>query len=71
MYMPYAMVNGRRIFAKTPEKCLEFIRKIILQWIEPFFFAFSGGQDMPIYKIKYIKECEHIMEVEADSKEDA
>ncbi|MGE8205879.1 hypothetical protein ACQKP0_15090 [Heyndrickxia sp. NPDC080065] len=26
---------------------------------------------MTIYKIKYIKECEYIMEVKADSKEEA
>ncbi|MHA2890485.1 YuzB family protein [Bacillus cereus] len=27
---PYAMVNGKRIFAKTPEECLELVRN----WIE-------------------------------------
>ncbi|MGM0904462.1 MAG: DUF1450 domain-containing protein [Bacillota bacterium] len=26
---PYAMVNGKRIFAKTAEECLELIRKQI------------------------------------------
>lgn len=26
---PYAMVNGKRIFAKTVEECLELIRKQI------------------------------------------
>ncbi|HFK1549105.1 TPA: DUF1450 domain-containing protein [Bacillus albus] len=26
---PYAMVNGKRIFAKTPEECLELIRNRI------------------------------------------
>ncbi len=27
--LPYAIVNGKRIFAKTPEECLEKIRKQI------------------------------------------
>jgi uncharacterized protein YuzB (UPF0349 family) len=27
---PYAMVNGKRVFAKTPEECLEKIRKQIV-----------------------------------------
>lgn len=26
---PYAIVNGKRIFAKTPEECLELIREHI------------------------------------------
>ncbi|MDR6779401.1 MULTISPECIES: hypothetical protein [Paenibacillus] len=26
---------------------------------------------MPVYKVKYYKECEHIMEVEASSEEEA
>jgi len=28
---PYAMVNGKRVFAKTPEECLAKIRDVIQQ----------------------------------------
>lgn len=28
--LPYAIVNGKRIFAKTPEECLEKIRQQIV-----------------------------------------
>ena len=28
---PYAMVNGKRVFAKTPEECLVKIRDVIQQ----------------------------------------
>jgi uncharacterized protein YuzB (UPF0349 family) len=28
---PFAMVNGKRVFAKTPEECLVKIREVIQQ----------------------------------------
>ncbi|MGM8216647.1 DUF1450 domain-containing protein [Bacillaceae bacterium W0354] len=31
---PYAIVNGKRVFAKTPEECLDKIRKQIEEELE-------------------------------------
>lgn len=34
--LPYAIVNGKRIFAKTAEECLELIRKQIKEELAVF-----------------------------------
>lgn len=33
---PYVIVNGKRVFAKTPEECLEKIRKAIDEELAAF-----------------------------------
>jgi len=34
---PYALVNNRRVFGKTPEECLDKIRKLIKEELAAFY----------------------------------
>ncbi len=63
MYVIFRAVNDRKKSSQCNQDFKEYIRN--LEELK------KERRTMPIYKIKYIKECEHIMEVKADSKEDA
>ena len=34
---PYALVNNKRVFGKTPEECLDKIRKLIKEELAAFY----------------------------------
>ncbi|RIX51675.1 DUF1450 domain-containing protein [Paenibacillus nanensis] len=34
---PYALVNGKRVFAKTSEECLEEVEKLIQEELRDFY----------------------------------
>lgn len=34
---PYAMVNGKRVYAKTPEECLQRIEATVMEELNEFY----------------------------------
>ena len=34
---PYALVDGKRVFAKTPEECLEQVEQLIKEELKEFY----------------------------------